>query len=111
LSTSSSDATPFSAAADGARVRIRLTPRASANRITGLVAEADQGVALKVMVTAVAEGGKANAALIALLARHWRLPKRDLAIVTGAADRRKVVHVAGAAATLLPVLEASLAPP
>jgi uncharacterized protein (TIGR00251 family) len=100
---------PFSAGSDGVRVRIRLTPRASANRIAGLQAEAEGGVALKVMVTAVAEGGKANAALIDLLAREWRLPKRDLTIVAGATDRRKVLRIAGDPARLLPVLEASIA--
>ena len=110
MSTSSSDASPFATASDGVRVRIRLTPGAAANRIVGRIAEADGGAALKVTVTAVAESGKANAALIALLAKTWRLPKRDLAIVVGAADRRKIVHVAGAPATLLPVLAASVPP-
>jgi uncharacterized protein YggU (UPF0235/DUF167 family) len=90
-------------------VRVRLTPRASANRLAGLVGEADGGVALKVMVTAAAEQGKANDALIALLARAWHLAKSDISIVAGAGDRRKTVHVAGAAAQLLPALAASVA--
>jgi uncharacterized protein (TIGR00251 family) len=111
LSTSSSEASPFAAASDGVRVRIRLTPGASADRIVGRIAEADGGVALKVTVTAIAESGKANAALIALLAKRWRLPKRDIAIVAGAADRRKILHVAGAPTVLLPVLAASVRPP
>ena len=76
-------------------MRVRLSPAASATRVGGLVAEADGGVALKVMVTAVAEDGKANAALIALLARYWRIAKRDLAIVAGTTDRRKIVRVPG----------------
>ena len=91
------------------RVRIRLTPRASANRLAGLVAEADGGVALKIMVTAAAEQGKANEALIKLLARTWCLAKSDISIVAGAGDRRKTLHVAGAAPQLLPVLAASVA--
>jgi len=90
-------------------VRVRLTPRGSANRLVGLVAEADGGVALKIMVTAAAEQGKANDALIALLARTWHLTKSDISIVTGASDRRKTVHVAGTAAQLLPALAASVA--
>jgi uncharacterized protein len=92
-------------------VRVRLTPRASANRLAGLVAEADGGVALKIMVTAPAEDGKANDALIALLARIWRVAKSDLSIVAGASDRRKTVRLAGAAASVLPMLEASVANP
>jgi uncharacterized protein YggU (UPF0235/DUF167 family) len=90
-------------------VRVRLTPRASANRLVGLVGEADGGVALKVMVTAAAEQGKANEALIALLARVWHVAKSDIAIVVGASDRRKTLHVAGASPQLLPVLAASVA--
>jgi uncharacterized protein YggU (UPF0235/DUF167 family) len=87
------------------RLRVRVTPRASANRIGGLVGEADGGVALKIMVTAVAEGGKANDAVLALIAREWRLAKRDLAIVAGATDRRKTIAIAGRPAQLLPALE------
>jgi len=100
---------PFSAARDGVRVRVRLAPRASANRLVGLVAEADGGVALKIMVTAAAEHGKANDALIDLLARAWHIAKSDISIVAGAGDRRKTLHVAGAAARLLPALAASVA--
>lgn len=90
-------------------MRIRVAPRASANRIAGIAAEAEGGTVLKVMVTAVAEAGKANAALLALLSREWRLPKRDFEIVSGASDRRKLVHVSGDPAELLPVLNASVA--
>jgi uncharacterized protein (TIGR00251 family) len=104
-----SSPSPFASASGGVRIRVRLTPRASANRLTGLVAEAEGEVALKVMVTAPAEGGKANAALIALLSRAWRVPKRDIEIVAGVTDRRKLLHIAGDPARLLPLLEATLA--
>jgi uncharacterized protein YggU (UPF0235/DUF167 family) len=87
------------------RVRVRTTPRAAADRIAGLVPEADGGVALKVAVTAVAEGGKANEAVLALLAREWGLAKRDLAIVAGRKDRRKTVVVAGDPTQVLALLE------
>jgi uncharacterized protein (TIGR00251 family) len=109
LNTSSSSPSPFAAARDGVRVRVRLTPRASANRVVGLVADADGAVALKIMVTAAAEHGKANEALIALLARTWQLAKSDITIAGGAGDRRKTLHVAGAATKLLPALSASVA--
>ena len=99
---------PFLAVADGVRVRLKVTPRAAAERIGGLQAEADGGLALKVAVTAVAEDGRANQAVIALLAKSWRVPKRDLTILQGAADRRKVLHVAGDPAELMPCLAASL---
>jgi uncharacterized protein YggU (UPF0235/DUF167 family) len=47
------------------------------------------------MVRAPPEDGRANEALLRLLAREWRLPRRDLSIVAGAASRYKTVHVAG----------------
>lgn len=74
---------------------MRLTPKAARNRIEGPAPEASGGVVLKVSVTAVPEDGKANAALVKLLAKEWRIPKSALTIAAGATDRRKVLHVAG----------------
>ncbi len=50
---------------------------------------------LRAAVTAAPEEGKANAAVIALLAAAWRLPKSSFAIIRGAAARHKVVSAAG----------------
>ena len=50
---------------------------------------------LKATVTTPAEAGRANEALLQLLARAWRLPRRDLSIVAGSTSRNKVVCVAG----------------
>ena len=91
---------PFALADDGVRLQVRLAPKASAERVIGLAAEADGGVALKIAVTAAPEAGKANDALLALLARLLRVPKRDLTLARGAGDRRKLVHVAGDPAAL-----------
>ncbi|WP_142849446.1 DUF167 family protein [Telmatospirillum sp. J64-1] len=88
---------PLTLAADGVRLAVRLTPKASRNRIEGLAAEADGSHILKVSVTAIPEDGKANAALIKLLAKEWKLPKGAFEIVVGATDRRKVVHITGEA--------------
>lgn len=76
-------------------VAVRLTPKAKANRIAGLAEQPDGGMTLKVNVTAAPERGKANAALLALLARAWELPKSSLSVASGATDRRKTVAVAG----------------
>ena len=103
-------ARPFAAAPGGVRLAVRLSPKASAARITGLVADADGAVALKVAVTAPPEAGKANDALLRLLAKTLRLRQGDLTLVLGAADRRKLVHVAGDPAALTRHLEESLAP-
>lgn len=86
---------PIKRLPDGISVAVRLTPKASGNRIDGIAADAAGALALKARVTAVPESGKANAALLKLLAKGWKLPKSSLSIAGGAKDRNKVVHVAG----------------
>jgi uncharacterized protein len=103
-------ALPFAQVADGVRLAVRLTPKASAERIVGLAADADGGVVLKVAVTAPPEGGKANAALVKLLARCFRLPARDFEIVRGLTDRRKIVAVTGAPHSLAARIAEGLRP-
>lgn len=77
------------------RLAVRLTPKASRTRIEGVAAEADGGHVLKVSVTAVPEDGKANAALIKLLSKEWKVPKSAFDIAQGATDRRKSLHISG----------------
>ena len=92
---------PFSAVPDGVRVRVRVTPGAARNRIDGFHANVDGGLVLKVSVTVPPEKRKANAALIKLLAREWRLPKSSLSVSAGASGRRKAVDIEGDASQLM----------
>lgn len=85
----------FEAQPDGLLIRVKLTPKAAADRVQGVAMEADRRVALKVAVTAPPEDGKANAALIAFLAKTWRVPKTSIELVAGATDRRKRLKIAG----------------
>ena len=85
---------PLKLAHDGLRVAIRLSPRAKADRLLAIAA-AEGGRVLKASVTAPAERGRANEALLQLLARAWHLPRRDLSIATGSTGRNKAVRVAG----------------
>ena len=85
------------------RVAVRLTPRARADRIEGIAGEA-----LRVLVTAPPADNAANEALLRLLAREWRLPRRDLSIAVGAKSRNKIVHIAGVPAELMTRLDALL---
>lgn len=73
----------------GVTVELRVQPRArrTALEIAGMV--------LKVAVTVPPEEGKANAAVVALLAESWRLPKSVFTIVKGGTARNKTVGVAG----------------
>ena len=77
------------------RLAVRLQPRAAADRILGLAADSDGDLAIKIAVTAPPEGGKANDALVSLLARTLRLPRTAFSIALGASHRQKLVDIAG----------------
>lgn len=79
----------------GIRLFVRLTPKASRNAIHGVVAGANGRAQLKASVTAVPENGKANQALIKLLAKAAKWPKSSVEIVAGQTDRNKVLVIQG----------------
>lgn len=80
---------------DGARLRIRLTPKAARNEIGGIGHDPNGQAHLKVKVTAAPEKGKANKALVKLLAKELRLPPTAFDVVSGTTSRAKEVLVKG----------------
>jgi uncharacterized protein (TIGR00251 family) len=70
------------------RFAVRLTPRASADRVDGVI----DGV-LRVRVGAPAVEGAANNALVKLLSDELGVARRDVRIVAGASSRQKLVVV------------------
>ena len=95
--------------AEGVRVAVHLQPGARREALGGSVELADGAILIKAWVTAPPEGGKANARLLALVAKAWKLQKRSLEIAAGAKDRRKSILVHGDPDLLLSRLEAWLA--
>ena len=79
-----------SAGRDGARLRVRLQPRA---RREGIVAVGDEAVRLAVQAPPVE--GAANEALTRLLASLVGVPRGRVSVVLGASSRDKVVEFAG----------------
>ena len=77
------------------RITVKLTPKASKNAVQGWVEGADGQKWLKCSVTAVPDKGKANAALIDLLADYYGVPKTSISIVRGATDRLKIIEIQG----------------
>ena len=73
-----------------AELKLRVQPRAKRNTI-----EVDDDGRIRVRVTAVPERGKANDAVVALLAKQLSLPKRGVAVVRGHTSRDKVVNIDG----------------
>jgi uncharacterized protein (TIGR00251 family) len=73
-----------------ARLQLRVSPGAKRSAIVGR-----HGAAWKVRVSAAPEDGKANAAVVKLLADTLSLRERDVQIVSGHASRDKTVALAG----------------
>jgi len=69
-------------------IEVRVAPRSSRNEIAG-----ERDGRLLVRVTAPPADGKANAAMLALLAKHLGVPKSRLEIVRGSSSRDKTVAV------------------
>ena len=101
-------AVPFEAVSGGVRVFVRLQPGARREGVAGVEQAADGTAVIRAAVTAPPEGGQANARLIALLAKTWRLPKSAFEITAGARARRKTLLVRGKSQTILPALHAWL---
>ena len=73
-------------------LHIKLTPRSSFARV---IEEGEEGTIqfLKVYVTAVPEDGKANDAMIKLLADYFKMPKSVFKLLRGHKSRNKVVQI------------------
>lgn len=76
-------------------VAVRLQPGARRKQIDGSTQLVDGTTVLKARVSEPPEKGKANAALIRLLAQTWRLPKSSIEMKSGHSDRRKTLLVIG----------------
>lgn len=72
------------------KLKLKVVPKASRNAVAGWL-----GDELKIMVTAAPEKGKANQAVIQVLAKTLNLPKQQIVITAGHASARKTVTLDG----------------
>lgn len=77
-------------------LEVKVIPRSKENGLAGF----ENGV-LKVRVTDPPEKGKANDAVIALLAKELSLPKRDVTLISGSTSRKKKILLPKVAASLI----------
>lgn len=82
------DALDLTAVAGGTRLRLRVKPGAKKTAIVGA-----HGGALKVAVAAPPEKGKANRAVVKLLAETLGLPATAVAITAGETSQDKVAVI------------------
>ena len=87
---------PWRVNGDAVLLSLRLTPRSSKDALEGVETLSDGRSVLKARVRAVPEDGKANLALLRLLADQLDLPIRALSLATGATGRTKVLRIEGA---------------
>lgn len=74
-------------------VNIRLTPNAARQAVGGIWTDAKGGEWLGARVSAVPEKGKANVALIALLAKALDCPRSAISLESGATNRLKRLRI------------------
>jgi uncharacterized protein (TIGR00251 family) len=83
------------ASPEGLTLHLRVTPNAGIDRIEGFGSRDDGSSVLRVRVRAAPDKGKANAAMIALLAKALGVPKSAVTLVSGETARHKTVRVVG----------------
>ena len=93
----------------GVALWLRVSPRGGRDAIEGVETLSDGRRFLKARVRAAPENGKANTAVIGLLADWLGAPKRAISIRSGETARIKQVFIAGAPAAYLETLQ-SLTP-
>lgn len=86
---------PYRPFDDHILLAVRLTPNGGRDAFDGVEIAGDGLAHLKARVTAVPEKGKANKALIALLAKALKVPKSEITVVTGETARQKILRIEG----------------
>jgi uncharacterized protein YggU (UPF0235/DUF167 family) len=101
---------PWRATPDGVVVACRLTPKGGRDAIDGAATLGDGTRVLLVRVRAVPENGKANDALLRLIADKAGAPPSHARLVAGAKSRLKQVAISGDPAALIAKLEQGAGP-
>jgi uncharacterized protein (TIGR00251 family) len=70
-------------------LKLKVIPRSPRTEFAGEMADGT----VKLKLKAVPEDGKANAALITFLAKHYQVPESAVEILAGATSPRKLVRV------------------
>ena len=100
---------PWRTSTTGVSIALRVTPRGGRDDIDGIEQLSDGRSVLKVRVRAIADGGEANRAVLALLAKSLGVPKASVSLLSGATSRLKQIAVEGDPARLAEALR-QLAP-
>jgi uncharacterized protein (TIGR00251 family) len=69
------------------RITVKVTPRSSQKKVV------HDGEEYKVYVHASATDGKANKAVVALIANYFNVSKSDITIIKGHTNRTKIIQI------------------
>jgi uncharacterized protein (TIGR00251 family) len=97
---------PWTLAADGLVLAVRLTPKGGRDLIEGIEQLADGRSVLKVRVRAAPSDGAANTALIKVIAAALDTAPRNVTLTAGTTARIKRIKIAGDGAALAATLGA-----
>lgn len=84
---------PLSADGNGCILAVHATPRAASNTIEGIEQDAASRLWLRVRVTAAPEDGKANKAIIKILAKKWKIAPSCFTVISGDSARYKRIRI------------------
>ncbi len=71
------------------KIQVRVLPRSSKNEVVGKMSDGT----LKVKLTTVPVEGKANEALVELLAEYFETKKNKIKIVSGLTSKNKIIEI------------------
>jgi uncharacterized protein YggU (UPF0235/DUF167 family) len=91
---------PWRTSTGGISVALRVTPRGGRDGIEGVETLGNGRSVVKVRVRAIAEGGEANRAVAALMAKSLGVPRASVRLLSGATSRLKQIAVDGDPAKL-----------
>ena len=86
---------PWTLAADGILIDVRVTPRGGRDAVGGIEQRADGRAVLRARVRAAPADGEANDALRRLLADALGIAARQVVVAAGAKSRIKRLRIAG----------------
>ncbi|UJW84180.1 DUF167 family protein [Devosia sp. SL43] len=89
---------------NGLSLFVRVTPNAGRDAIEGVEIRDDGTAVLRLRVSAVPDKGKANAAVVALVAKALDVPKSAVSVTSGGTARLKTLDVVGDGAALAALL-------
>ncbi len=75
------------------KIKVKVIPQASKDEVLK-IKDADGGLMLKIKTTKPPQDGKANDAVIAILAKYFGVKKSAVNILSGEISRVKIVEIA-----------------